>query len=411
MSIYIKYKLFFHNISYLAIVKVFMLVLPLLSYPYLIRVVGADNFGLLVYVLSIISFFRIFVMFGYELSGVKSVAQSDGDKHKLSMIISSILLVQLFLYFIGFLVLFFLIENFSQFKDNEEIFYYAYLLPLCDILSLIWFFQGIEKMKYITVVKVFSGLVGLVFILLFIEEEGDYIYIPLFQSLSMMLGSVFSLYFIFKLERVSFIIPSVSDSINCFFESLPFFLSRASGSFNSQVNTILLANFVGLSSVAYYDLAQKIIEVFKMPNSIINGVVYPHIAKTKDVDFAKKILYIRILIASTLIVIVNLFSEYFVLFLAGDKMLPTLDIIPIFSSMVLLTSITYYVGATLLVSFGYENKFNISVGYSTILYLFLLFVLYVSSSISIYNVIYVMLAAEIYVAVYRVWYCKLHKIL
>ena len=66
----------------MTILKVFMLVLPLISYPYLIRVVGSENFGLVVYTLSIIAFFRIFVKFGFEMSAVKNVAQNSQDKDK-----------------------------------------------------------------------------------------------------------------------------------------------------------------------------------------------------------------------------------------------------------------------------------------------------------------------------------------
>jgi len=194
-------------------------------------------------------------------------------------------------------------------------------------------------------------------------------------------------------------------------ESLPFFISRLSGVFNQEINTILLANFVGMSAVAYYDLAKKIVEVFKMPNSIINGVIYPYIAKTKNKILAKKIFYIRILIAILLMIVMYMFGEYFVLFLGGTNMAETLEILTLLSVMLLLTAVTYYTGATLLVSFGYANKFNLSVVYATGLYLGLAVLLYFTNSITLYNIIYMMLIVEGFVVFYRLYYCKKYEIL
>jgi len=410
-QIYQKYESLFHNLSYMTILKVFMLILPLISYPYLIRVTGSDNFGIVVYTLSIMAFFRIFVKFGFEMSAVKNVAQNSDDKKELSKIISSVLILQVIFYIIGFLILFSLIQIFEQFKTYQELLYYAYLLPLCDMLFLVWFFQGIEKMKYITIINTIAGLIGLALIFIFIEDKDDYIFIPLLQAISLLIGSIYSLYLVFKKEDIQFYIPSKDELVFYLKESFPFFISRSSAVFSEEINVILLANFVNMSAVAYYDLAKKIISVFKIPNSIINQVLYPYIAKRQDKPLAKKVFNIRIAIAIFLMIIVYIFGEYFVLFLGGQDMLATIPILNIFSIMLLFTAVTYYTGSTILVAFGYANKFNISVIYSTLLYLILSAILYITDNISVYSILFIMLVTEFYLLSYRYYYCKRFKIL
>ena len=120
-EVYEKYKNIFHNLSYMTILKVFMLILPLISYPYLIRVVGSENFGLVVYSLSVIALFRILVKFGFEMSAVKNVAENSEDKKRLSVIISSVLIIQLFFYVVGFMVLYILIQSFTQLEENQKL--------------------------------------------------------------------------------------------------------------------------------------------------------------------------------------------------------------------------------------------------------------------------------------------------
>lgn len=92
-------------------------------------------------------------------------------------------------------------------------------------------------------------------------------------------------------------------------------------------------------------------------------------------------------------------------------MLLTLDILEIFSVMILLTAITYYTGATLLVSFGYGKKFNMSVIYSTVFFLLISLLLYMTDSISVWSVLYTMIFVEIYIVIYRLYYCKRYEIL
>jgi PST family polysaccharide transporter len=410
-QIYQNNKNIFHNLSYITILKVFMLILPLISYPYLIRVVGSENFGIVVYILSIIAFFRIFVKFGFEMSAVKNVAENNEDKKELSKIVSSVLILQFIFYFIGFIILYALIQSFTSFSEHAQLLYYSYLLPLCDILFLVWFFQGIEKMKYITIINVIAGLIGLVLIFIVIQEKQDYIYIPLLQVISLLIGSVYSLWLVFKEEKVNFYIPKKSDLYFYLKESFPFFLSRSSAVFNTETNTLLLANFVSMSAVAYYDLAKKTILVFQMPNSIINQVIYPNIAKTKNKILAKKVFYIRLIIAFALMAVIYLFGKYIVILLGGNKMLEAVNILDLFSIMLFLTAVTYYTGSTLLVSFGYAAKFNISVIYGTLLYLIIAILLYLTNNIIMNNIIYLMLFIESFIMFYRYYYCRRYKIL
>lgn len=83
---------------------------------------------------------------------------------------------------------------------------------------------------------------------------------------------------------------------------------------------------------------------------------------------------------------------------------------PVVSSLYL-TAITYYTGATLLVSFGYGKTFNMSVIYSTVLFLLISLLLCMTDSISVWSVLYTMIFVEIYIVIYRFYYCKRYEIL
>jgi PST family polysaccharide transporter len=388
-----------------------MLILPLISYPYLIRVVGSENFGTVVYALSIIAFFHIFIKFGFEVSAVKNVAENSNNNEALSIIVSSILFIQLSFYIIGFLFLYVLTSYYDPFVKYQKLLFFAYLSPLFDIFLLVWFFQGMEKMKYITVINIVAGLFGLSFIFIFIQEKTDYIYIPLFQAISLAIGGIFSLFLILKKERIFLQIPEKNTLLFYFKESSVFFLSRLSLVFNHQINIILLANFVNLNTVAYYDLAKKIIEAFKVLMGIIDNTMYPHIAKTKNIILAKKVLFIKIVLSLFFVLLLLLFDKQIVLFLGGFNMMNTLPILKIYSYILVLTSITYYIGSTILVSFGYSKIYNLSVIYASLIYMMILYILYIMNIITTINIIYAMIFVELLVALYRLYYCRKYQLL
>ena len=68
------------NFSYLSILQIFTIVFPLLTYPYLLRIIGLELYGVLVFAQAIISYVSLVINFGFNMSGARSVAVYKGDK-------------------------------------------------------------------------------------------------------------------------------------------------------------------------------------------------------------------------------------------------------------------------------------------------------------------------------------------
>ena len=79
------------NFSYLSLIEIINLLLPLVSYPYLIRVVGADKYGIVVFAQAIISYLIIIINFGFNVSATRRVSENRNDNHKLNIIYSSVI--------------------------------------------------------------------------------------------------------------------------------------------------------------------------------------------------------------------------------------------------------------------------------------------------------------------------------
>ena len=142
------------NFSYLSILQVFTILFPLLTYPYLLRVIGLELYGVIVFAQSIIIYISLVINFGFNMSSAKDVAIHKEDKEKLSRIVSTTYISKFILWVIcgvGYLVV---IKTFDFFREYYWVYYLSYLLTFNELLLPTWFFQGIEKMKFITIVNV-----------------------------------------------------------------------------------------------------------------------------------------------------------------------------------------------------------------------------------------------------------------
>lgn len=407
----IKNKLLFENFGYLSLLQIVLMVTPLIYYPYLIRVLGAENYGLVIFMQSIIAFFNILINFGLNIFSTKDVAINRNDINKLSEIFSIVLIIKIVLFFLGLIILLIFCNYIPFFQKNALLSFVCYSISISEILFPVWFYQGIEKMKYITIINVISKIIITVSIFLIIHQSRDYILFPILLSIGGLIGGLISLFLCFKVEKIVFKFIDFRTLLNYGRRSFPFFVSRISAVFAIQVNSILIGSFVGLSQVAYYDLAKKIIELFKIPNSLINQTVYPKIARERDIIFVKKTFNWRLILSLILYFILVFSGEYIVNLIGGREMLEVTNLLWIFAILIPLTCITYYLGSTVLVSFNYENIFNRSVIFSTLFYLIMSICLYIIDGITMINLIYLIVITEFLLALYRYYYCKKYSIL
>ena len=204
MNSLIRDKSLLHNFSYLSVLYAFNLLIPLFTYPYLIRVLGKETYGLVIYAQAIINYFAILVSFGFNISATKEISIHRENKEKLSEIVSSVLIIKAYLFIISFVSLAIFLFFIPQSKGNETLFLLSMTACLNEVLFPIWYFQGIEKMKYWTQITVVSRLIFLIFIFLLIHSPNDYLYVPIIYGIGYLISGSMSLYIIFYKHKIKF---------------------------------------------------------------------------------------------------------------------------------------------------------------------------------------------------------------
>ncbi len=399
------------NFGYMSLLHFFTIALPLLTYPYLIRVLSADVYGEIVYANSIIAFLQIIIAFGFSISATKEVSENRDDLYKLSKIFSAVTYVKIILFILCFVLLLVLIKFLPSIFKHPELYIITYGLCANEILFPSWLFQGIEKMKYSSLINIIVKIFFTITIFFFVKTKEDYLWVPLLHSIGAIIAGLISFYCLYTKERIKLVRVNKDELLSSTKSSFPFFVSRISGTIFSEGNTFIIGTFLGMHEVAFYDLAKKITNILLLPNSIINTIVYPRLAYSKSISFVKKVLNLRITVAVILYIALFAFSPFFVSLLGGEEMLGGETAVRLYGLMIIITAYNYYLGGTVLVSFNHGKEFNLSVIYSTLMYPILVIILWFFNCINLYSLICTLLIIDSCIGAYRYYYCKKYKLL
>lgn len=368
-------KKFIENFFSLTLLRVITLVVPLLTFPYLIRVLGSDTYGLVMWSWSIITFFILFINFGFNLSVTKYIAIHRDNREKLSEIISTAIATKVFLFFISLIIFTILVHTIPKMYDNRWLFYLSFGLTIGETLMPIWYFQGIEKMKYTAIITssvkiLFTGLVFWV-----IKEQSDYLLVPLLYAIASLISAMFAYYIILIKDKIVLGMPKIDDIKFYLKDSVALFFSTSLFTLQGSITILFIESYLGLSAVAYFDLIQKFVNILITPFHILAKVLYPHIARVKDFILLKKAIVVSTVATILLSITIYIFKYNIVLLLFGKENLELEPLIFMFSIAVVFANISSLLGTTLLVVVDRNNKLFISLLYSVGVYLILLYIL------------------------------------
>ena len=402
-------KTLFANFTYLSILEIIGLLLPLISYPYVIRTVGADNYGVVVFCQAIIAYVVIIINFGYNVSATRKISENRTNVFKIREIYSSIVYQKLLIFAIclvsGLFVLIFLKYDYSVILLG--------FIGLCiqEVFFPTWLFQGLERMKFITIITFVAKCSCLILIFLFVHDKKDYACIPVLYSIGGFFTSVLSVIILKKKFDIYFVKVSKYRMKEDFLESLPFFTSRLSAIVMERGNVLVIGTFFSYDMVAIYDLCAKIVSILKTPFSLVAQVIYPNVAKSKNMLLVKKSIKIVLLFGAFVCLFVYLFAPNIILLLSDTSMLGAVSILKIMVLYVPIVGISYLFGASVLVVKGYSREYNLSVVYSVLLYILMLLSFISFSKVNLYTMALAFVAPELFVALYRICIDKYKNIL
>lgn len=336
---------------------------PLITFRFLIQTIGVEKFGLLNFVMAFVIYFQILIDYGFNVSATRDISLAKASKKKINIIVNRVLSTKIYLLIFSFFLFTSLVFVNENFRVNWKIYILYFGVVIGYTFCPTWFYQGIQNMRKYTIINAIIKVISLLTIISIIKEENDYWLAPFILSLAQILIALttsISMYksnlFRFKLTKPKTIIREINNGKFLF-------LSELKASLFTNTNTLILGMFSTLSTVAYFTSADKLARSIRNIQIPISNALFPYLTKevnehpVQGLKKVNKITFYGTIFFSLICLFIGYFSEYIIVFIFTDKMLPAVNVFKILLFIPIFTFIDTMYGKQILLNLKEDKLF------------------------------------------------------
>jgi Membrane protein involved in the export of O-antigen and teichoic acid len=357
-------KRLIENFLSLSVLQIANYILPLITLPYLVRVLGPEKFGLIAFSQAFIGYFMILTDYGFNLSATRDISINRENKEKVSEVFSSVMIIKLALMIISLILMSVIIFSFEKFRQDWIVYYLTFGMVVGQVLFPVWFFQGMEKMKYITFLNILAKVIFTVAIFVFVKEASDYLYVPILNSLGFIVAGILGLWIVFRDFEISFKFVGLKELKRQLKEGWYIFISTVAISLYTISNTFILGLFTNNAIVGYYAAAEKIVRAVQGLLVPVSQTIYPYISKLMNesvelgIKFIRKATVIIGGISFGLSLILFIFAELVINILLGPKYHEAVVVLKILAFLPFIIALSNIFGIQTMLTLNYKKEFS-----------------------------------------------------
>ncbi len=266
---------------------------PLITFPYVCRVIEADGIGQINFFQSIISYISLFTCLGIPMYAIREIARDRSDVVQMNRTAMEILLLHSMLTLVGYAIVAILCLTVPQIQVNIPLFLILSLTIFFTAIGCEWFYQGIEDFKYITIRGLIIKTVSVVLLFIFVKSKTDLLYYGCYTVFGVLGGNIFNFFRLRKYIHRENIIFSELHIKRHIKPVLKVFSFSVVTSIYLQLNTVLLGFLKNALAVGYFAAATKVMQMLLMMSSCLGSVMMPRashlIAENKENEFNRLI--------------------------------------------------------------------------------------------------------------------------
>lgn len=331
------------NIFSLFILQGSNYLIPLIIFPYLVRVLGPAEYGEIGLATSVIQYFCLFIDFGFNLTASKAIAVSSKTKEEISAIFFKTMLAKAVLLLLSISLVFFLSYRVEQFHSIKPLLHILSLQLVGAMLLPVWFFQGVEKMSSVTISYILARGFSIPLTFIFVQEPNDINIAALIQGGTAFVAGVISIYFVYKTNYVVLKCRfRISEIVGTLIQSTPIFIGSIAMSLYTMSNPFILGMVSHVEQVGIYIAADKLRQALMGAFLILGGALYPRVnalfkeSREAGFSFVKKIILIQGGLALIASIMFYLCSAYISNIMLGREFDESIMILKLMSPMIIL---------------------------------------------------------------------------
>jgi len=351
----------FSNVFSLSVMQAANYLMPLITLPYLVRVLGPSRYGLVELARAISVYFVVLTEYGFNLSATRAISMHRDNPRRVSEIFSAVLILKLMLAILSFALLTGMVLAIPKLRAEWLVYLFAFGTVLGYCLFPFWLFQGLERMKYIAVLTIIGKLLATVAIFLFIRRSDDYVYVPAVQSAGIVLMGVAGLVVSLRKLPVRLLWPSFAALRRELAQGWHLFVVKMTSTLNTTSNAVILGLLAPNEFVAYYAAGERIVRAVQGLQFPLSQALFPHVGKLAAESQAQALAFVGRVVkwvsGVTLVVSVALFvfAPLVSRIVLGEAFEASVLVIRILSPLPFVIGLSSFLGIQVMVNFGLKR--------------------------------------------------------
>lgn len=263
------------NFIYSALLTTANYIFPLITFPYVSRVLGADSIGLCGFIDSIINYFVLFSTMGMNILGIREIAKAKNDKTQLNKVFSSLFLLNTITTLVMLLALVIASLTVPRLYENYDLMIIGGVKLMFHFLLIEWLYKGLENFRYITIRSIIIRILYVVSVLLFVKHKSDYPIYALLSTMMIVCNAIINLNHSRRVVKLSF----KNVDLKSYFK--PFFMLGIYNLLTSMYTTFNVS-YLGFVTndfeVGYYVTATKLYTIIFSIYTAFSGVMLPRMS-------------------------------------------------------------------------------------------------------------------------------------
>ena len=343
-----------------AILTMSQFIFPLITFPYVSRILLAEGTGKVSFATSIISYFAMFAQLGIPTYGIRACAQVRNDKKKLSKTAQEIFIINIIMSILAYIVFFIALCNVPRLKDEKTLLIIVSATIFFNAIGMEWLYKALEQYTYITIRSVIFKFIALIAMFLLIHQQSDYI---IYGAISIFASSASNIFNFFNVHKYISLRPVGEYNFKQHLKAVSvFFALSCAATIYVNLDTVMLGFMKTNVDVGYYNAAVKIKTILVSIVTSLGTVLLPrasyyveHGLKEDFYRITKKAINFVFLVATPLMLYFMFFAKEGIFFLSGNTYGGAIVPMQIIMPTLFFIGLTNIMGMQILVPLGKEN--------------------------------------------------------
>lgn len=392
----------FKNLLSLSAIKGFDYIVPLILIPFLFRTLGVEMFGLVYFAQAFTGYFMAFTQFGFNFYTTHYIASNASESEKIRDAFWSVISAKLIFAVLSFCAMAIIVGNFETFHLHKEVYFLYFGIVVGEALFPSWFFQAVEKMKFITYITLSARTISMLPMFFFVRGPDDVWIPPLCYSAGSIASGIIGIFVAGKKFGIKPELATPAQIWRHIRGSSPFALVNLCNSLQAESGTFLLGLVGGNAATGIYSAARKLVDAYNAVIQPIQIALYPYMIKRKNLRLFWKIFFAASGASALFATIAITFAPLIIDIFYGTASREIIDTMRIIMIKSYATIPVILLGFPLIGAIK-SNAIVIKTSiYASIFYICLVFGMYFCSMINIYSVAMAAVAAEYMLLIQRI---------